>query len=97
MIFNLSQYAAVTTLRDLFVATNNITTSWFVYLVLILVFIIYFFLFKSYDTKAVLFAASFTCTIIASLLFLAQMCTSVVVIACIVVMVGSIINFMWSD
>lgn len=97
MTYNLTFVSNTTTLSGIFVGINDNSGGWFAGLMLLSFFILFFMVFKNYDTKTVFLAGSFLTSVIAGLLWFAEVTELWVVGVCIGFFVVTAIIKLWGD
>ena len=97
MAYNTTGVDEANTMLDFMTEINNLCDGMYVGLILLAVFFIIFIVFKNYDTKAVLAADGFICSIIAILMWSLGWIGWGIVIIPIVVTAGAVIILFVTD
>lgn len=98
MTANLTAYDNLTSPLQVVAASNNASDGYLFPLVLLSIFVVLFIAFKNYDTKAVFVGNSFICTILAVILWGAELITYKILIWPVLALFASIITILfWPD
>ena len=98
MTYNVSGFDNVTGVMDLATGASTVSNGLVFGIVLLVIYVIIFVVFKNYDTKAVILGDAFICTIIAVLMWGAGWIGFNILIWPILAMFGSIIAYVfWPD
>lgn len=95
---NLTAYDNLTSPLQVATATNDATGGYLFGLVLLLIFVVFFIVFKNFDTKAVMVGDSFITTLIAALMWGANLIGFKIFIWPLLALFGSLIALLfWPD
>lgn len=93
--YNLTTYDNITTIAGVMSSTNEVTGSWFSYIIMIIYYYIMFLMFKSYDSKMVFFTSSISLSVLCTLFFLGGFVSVEVVGVSLALVAASTIYFKW--
>lgn len=94
-VYDITPFDNVTDLGTFVTTTNVVADYWYAYVTLLLLWVIVVLVFKSYDTKVVMFVASFISSIVSVLFYLMGFFTIEMIVISVVAMVASLIAMMW--
>lgn len=95
---NLSGFDNITGAHQLATGANTASDGYLFPLILLGIFVVLFIVFKNYDTKAVFIGDSFICTILAIMLWGAELITFTVLVWPILILFASIMALLfWPD